>query len=107
VIAVRLPQHVERWLEELARKTGRSKTFYVREAIFQRLNDLEDYYLVPQRLKRNLPDIPLGGRVPSLPGGLRRDYRPQAAANFKIQSTADDSACVVKSMSEGWGSAYP
>jgi RHH-type rel operon transcriptional repressor/antitoxin RelB len=53
--AVRLPPQVERRLEELARKTGRSKTFYVREAILRHLNDLEDYYLATQRLKKNLP----------------------------------------------------
>jgi len=59
MIAVRLPPEVEKRLERLARKTGRSKTFYVREAILQHLEDLEDYYLVVQRLEENLPSIPL------------------------------------------------
>jgi hypothetical protein len=31
----------------------------VREAIPRHLNDLEDYYLAAQRLKRTLPGIPL------------------------------------------------
>lgn len=60
MIAVRLPPEVEKRLERLARKTGRSKTFYVREAILQHLEDLEDYYLAVQRLEENLPSIPLG-----------------------------------------------
>ena len=59
MIAVRLPPEVEKRLERLARRTGRSKTFYVREAILQHLEDLEDYYLAVQRLEENLPSIPL------------------------------------------------
>jgi RHH-type rel operon transcriptional repressor/antitoxin RelB len=59
MIAVRLPPDVEKRIERLARKTGRSKTFYVREAILQHLEDLEDYYLAVQRLEENLPGVPL------------------------------------------------
>ncbi|HLA25132.1 MAG TPA: TraY domain-containing protein [bacterium] len=59
MMAVRLPPEIEKRLERLARKTGRSKTFYVREAILQHLEDLEDYYLAVQRLEKNLPGIPL------------------------------------------------
>ena len=59
MIAVRLPPAVEKRLQRLARKTGRTKTFYVREAILQHLEDLEDYYLAAKRLEENLPGIPL------------------------------------------------
>ena len=59
MIAVRLPPEVEKRLARLARRTGRSKTFYVREAILQHLEDLEDYYLAVQRLEENLPGVPL------------------------------------------------
>lgn len=59
MIAVRLPPQVEKRLAKLARKTGRSKTFYVREAILQHLEDLEDHYLAIRRLEENLPGIPL------------------------------------------------
>jgi RHH-type transcriptional regulator, rel operon repressor / antitoxin RelB len=59
MIAVRLPPEVEKRLKKLARKTGRTRTFYVREAILQHLDDLEDYYLAAQRLEENLPGIPL------------------------------------------------
>jgi RHH-type transcriptional regulator, rel operon repressor / antitoxin RelB len=59
MIAVRLPPGIEKRLTRLARKTGRSKTFYVREAILQHLEDLEDYYLAVRRLEENLPGVPL------------------------------------------------
>ncbi len=59
MIAVRLPPEVEKRLKSLARKTGRTRTFYVREAILQHLDDLEDYYLAVQRLEENLPGVPL------------------------------------------------
>ncbi len=59
MIAVRLPPQVEKRLEKLVRKTGRTKTFYVRQAILQHLDDLEDYYLAVHRLEQNLPGIPL------------------------------------------------
>jgi len=34
----------------LARATGRTKTFYAREAILEHIDDLEDVYLAEQRL---------------------------------------------------------
>jgi RHH-type rel operon transcriptional repressor/antitoxin RelB len=50
MLAIRLPAEVENRLESLARATGRTKTFYAREAILQHLDDLEDLYLAEQRL---------------------------------------------------------
>jgi RHH-type rel operon transcriptional repressor/antitoxin RelB len=52
MLAIRLPQSIEKRLEKLARRTGRTKTFYVREAILQHLEDLEDIYLAEDRLER-------------------------------------------------------
>ena len=43
--AIRLDPEIEARLERLARKTGRTKTYYAREAILEHLEDLEDYYL--------------------------------------------------------------
>jgi RHH-type rel operon transcriptional repressor/antitoxin RelB len=37
-------------LKALTRATGRTKTFYAREAILEHLEDLEDLYLAEQRL---------------------------------------------------------
>ena len=45
MLAIRLPAEVESRLEALARATGRTKTFYAREAILEHLDDLEDLYL--------------------------------------------------------------
>ncbi len=50
MLAIRLPVEVENRLEALARATGRTKTFYAREAILEHLDDLEDLYLAEQRL---------------------------------------------------------
>lgn len=44
MLAIRLPDEIENRLEELARKTGRTKTYYAREAILAHLEDMEDYY---------------------------------------------------------------
>ena len=50
MLAIRLPAEVETRLEALAKATGRTKTYYVREAILEHLDDLEDLYLAEQRL---------------------------------------------------------
>ena len=52
MLAIRLPQSVEKRLERLARRTGRTKTYYVREAILEHLADLEDLYLAERRIER-------------------------------------------------------
>lgn len=59
MLAIRLPKEIEERLQALARKTGRSKSYYVRQAILEHLDDLEDYYLAVERLEQNLPGIPL------------------------------------------------
>ncbi|WP_263380816.1 type II toxin-antitoxin system RelB family antitoxin [Granulicella paludicola] len=59
MIAVRFPASIEERLNELAAKTGRTKTFYVREAVLEHLDDLEDLYLAERRLARNKTAIPL------------------------------------------------
>lgn len=50
MLAIQLPEEIENRLEALARKTGRSKTFYAREAILEYLDDLEDLYLAEQQM---------------------------------------------------------
>jgi RHH-type rel operon transcriptional repressor/antitoxin RelB len=52
MLAIRLPEDVEKRLEELARRTGRTKTFYAREAILEHLDDLEDLYLADEAYAR-------------------------------------------------------
>ena len=50
MLALRLPAEIESRLDDLARLTGRTKSFYAREAIIEHLDDLEDLYLAEQRL---------------------------------------------------------
>ena len=50
MLAIRLPVEVEARLEAMAKATGRTKTFYARQAILEHLDDLEDLYLAEQRL---------------------------------------------------------
>ncbi|HEX3376618.1 MAG TPA: DUF6290 family protein [Candidatus Acidoferrales bacterium] len=52
MLAIRLPPGIEKRLEKLAKRTGRTKTFYVREAILQHLDDLEDIHLADRTLQR-------------------------------------------------------
>lgn len=43
-LSIRLTPEDDARLAELARRTGRSKTFYVREAIHEHLDDLEERF---------------------------------------------------------------
>lgn len=52
MLAIRLDADTEKRLNRLATMTGRTKTFYAREAILEHLKDLEDIYLATQRLQR-------------------------------------------------------
>ena len=50
-ISIRLPEEVESRLSQLASLTGRSKTYYIRQAIVEHLDDLEDLYLAERELE--------------------------------------------------------
>lgn len=52
--SIRLPHEIEKRLDKLSTKTGRSKSFYVKEAIIDHLDDIEDIYLAEKRLERIL-----------------------------------------------------
>lgn len=52
MLAVRLNEELEARLAALARRTGRTKTFYAREAIETHLDDLEDFYAAEDRMAR-------------------------------------------------------
>lgn len=51
MLAIRLKPDLEKRLAALAKQTGRTKTFYAREAIEHYLEDLEDYYLAAKTMK--------------------------------------------------------
>jgi RHH-type transcriptional regulator, rel operon repressor / antitoxin RelB len=50
-LSIRLPNDIEVRLKNLADRTGKSKTFYVTEAIREHLDDLEDLYLAERELE--------------------------------------------------------
>jgi RHH-type transcriptional regulator, rel operon repressor / antitoxin RelB len=49
MLALRLPADLEARLDALARKTGRTKSYYAREAIVESIDDLEDLYFARER----------------------------------------------------------
>lgn len=58
-MGIRLDPELERRLSDLAKKTGRSKSYYAREAIRQFLEDREDYLLGLAALEKKGPRITL------------------------------------------------
>ena len=48
--SLRLPDDIAERLNALAKNTGRSRTYYILEAIRTHLTELEDIYLAEQRL---------------------------------------------------------
>lgn len=52
MLVIKLPEEIENRLAELATKTGRTKTYYVREAILEHLDELEEKYLAIERLEK-------------------------------------------------------
>jgi RHH-type rel operon transcriptional repressor/antitoxin RelB len=51
MLALRLPPDIEARLDALAKKTGRTKSFYAREAILEHIEDLEDAYIAEERIR--------------------------------------------------------
>lgn len=50
--SVRLPEKIERRLNAIAEKTGRTKAFYIREMILNHIDEIEDYYLAADVAER-------------------------------------------------------
>jgi len=50
-VSLRLPEKLKSRLEKLSKRTGRSKTYYMVEAISEKLADLEDLYLAEERTR--------------------------------------------------------
>jgi RHH-type rel operon transcriptional repressor/antitoxin RelB len=51
MLAVRLPVNIEKRLNRLAQRTGRTKTYCAREATVRHLDDLEDIYFAEKALQ--------------------------------------------------------
>jgi RHH-type transcriptional regulator, rel operon repressor / antitoxin RelB len=59
MLGIRLEPELEKKLNSLAKQTGRSKSYYAREAIRQYLEDREDYLKGIAVLERREPTISL------------------------------------------------
>ena len=53
--SIRLPELLEARLEYLARHTKRSKSFFIKEALEQYLEDMEDAYIALERIAQPNP----------------------------------------------------
>ena len=62
MLAIRLPEDIEKRLDRLAKRTGRTKTFYAREALLAHIENLEDIYFAEAALE----DI-RAGRIKTIP----------------------------------------
>jgi RHH-type rel operon transcriptional repressor/antitoxin RelB len=71
MLALRLPLDIEKRLASLARKTGRTKSFYAREAILRHIEDIEDAHLARRRLARGGPRVTLDALERKLKGRKR------------------------------------
>ena len=70
MLTLRVPASLDKRLEKLARRTGRSKSFYAKRALAEFLEEQEDYLIALSRLEDDLPSIPLSEVVKRL--GLDR-----------------------------------
>jgi len=52
MINFRVDEAINDRLERMARLTGRTKTWYIREAVSEYLDDMEDIYLADQVMER-------------------------------------------------------
>ena len=50
--SIRLDEETEKRLDRLAKETGRTKAYYLREMIERSFEDIEDYYLATAALER-------------------------------------------------------
>lgn len=59
MLAIRLSESTENRLNSLAKRTGRTKSYYAKVAIESFLEDEEDYFLAMKRLEEKNPRIPI------------------------------------------------
>jgi len=50
-ISVKFEQNIEKRLNHLAQITGRTKTYYIRQAVLSMLEDMEDVYIAEKRVE--------------------------------------------------------
>ena len=52
MMTIRLPDNLEKRLSQLAEETHRTKSYYVRQAVEEYLDDQEDYLIALSRMER-------------------------------------------------------
>ena len=57
MLSIRLDPETDRRLAQLAKQTGRTKTYYARQLIESNLDDLEDRFLAESRLEERRPAL--------------------------------------------------
>jgi RHH-type transcriptional regulator, rel operon repressor / antitoxin RelB len=75
MLALRLPPEIEKRLTDLAAKSGRTKSYYAREAILAHLDDLELLVEAERRMRDNPVFIPLDDVIRNL------GFDPELLAN--------------------------
>lgn len=58
-LSIRLDSKTEKKLENLAKKTGRTKSWYIRQAVEDYLDEWEDYHIAMSRLEQEKGEIDL------------------------------------------------
>lgn len=86
MLAIRLPEDVEKRLDALARRTGRTKTFYAREAIMEHLQDLESSFQTPAPRVSN--PLRHSAEVVSFTSRWKGRLRPASKSDERYQSLA-------------------
>lgn len=78
VISIRVDRELSERLDALSTATGRPRAYYLREALAEHLDDLEDYYLAVETAQR-------------IHAGTTRTYTSdQARAALDIDDEPDD-----------------
>jgi RHH-type transcriptional regulator, rel operon repressor / antitoxin RelB len=81
MLALRLPKEIEDRLAALAKKTGRTKSYYARAAILDFMEDIEDSQIAIERSKDDD-----GARVPL--SEIIRELDAEEAAQKTLRSAA-------------------
>ncbi len=56
-LSVKLGDDIENRLSELADITGRTKTYYIKKAVLEMLEDMEDIYITEKRIENKSEKI--------------------------------------------------
>jgi len=96
MLAIRLDKEIEKRLSKLAMRTGRTKTFYAREAILTHLDELEDTHTAVKR--QTIRENPVAGAgTPLL--ALKRDlHSPDSRPSFWLGQSHSERLAAVEAI---------